>query len=82
MTTPLTDILTPSARKLVYVLYVVVGFIVGGVQVAYASIPDQDTPTALTVAINVLAYAGIGLGLTAASNITPSTPVPVEVVKP
>lgn len=64
---PLTMI--PDAiRKGIYVGYFVVGVLIGAVQVAYTAV-NAIQPDWLTISLQVYAYVGIALGLTAASNV-------------
>lgn len=62
MNNPLTDIIPARARKYVYALFGLAGVIVGALNVA-----DVDTGKAS----DVLAYLGVALALTAASNTKP-----------
>ena len=70
-TSPLTGILTPRVRSVVYAAYAVAAVGLGSVQVGYAA-ADAGQPVQLTVALAVLAYIGGAVGLTAASNPTPT----------
>jgi hypothetical protein len=78
----LSDVIPAAYRKVVYSTYVVIAFVLGGIQVGYAS-SAAGQPDWLTIAFNVLGYAGLGLGALAAGN-TPNAdaPVQVEVVDP
>lgn len=70
---PLTGILSPAARKTLYALYGLVGLCVGGIQ-AWCASTAADQPSWLNGAVAVLAYVGVALGFTAASNVpTPDT---------
>lgn len=65
---PLVGILSPRARKYLYALYALAGVIVGAL--AIADVDVQKAP-------DVLAYVGVALGFTAASNVpTPDTDEP------
>jgi hypothetical protein len=65
---PLTGILSPRARKYLYLTYSLAALIVGALAVADVNV--QKAP-------DVIAYLGVALGLTAASNIpTPDTDEP------
>ena len=66
---PLTDALTPSWRKRLYVTYAGTALVVGGTQAFYLA-ASIDQPLWLTGALGVLAYLAIPFGATAASNIT------------
>lgn len=66
----LRDILPAAQRKAVYALYVVIGVLIGALQVGYTAVPGADQPTWLTVALAVYAYVGVAVGATAASNTT------------
>lgn len=59
----LTDILPPKVRKYVYAAFALAGIIVGALAVAGVDVGKAP---------DVIAYVGIALGLTAASN----TPAP------
>lgn len=61
---PLTDIIPATARKWLYVAFAVAGLVLGVCQII-----EVNTGKAA----EVLAYLGIALGLTAASN-TPAEP--------
>lgn len=63
----LSDI-PPRIRKALYVIYALVGVVLGAFQVADV---DSLGPVDLGKTLDVFAYVGIALGLTAASN-TPS----------
>lgn len=69
----LKDILTPKIRKIAYSVYAICGLVVGAIQVGFVAAAVAQ-PVALTVAIAVLAYLGIGLGFTAAANVPAETP--------
>jgi hypothetical protein len=71
MNNPLTDVLTPKARKLVYGIYAVLGLLIGAIQVGYGA-ASVSTPTWLKVALAVFAFVGTGIGAAAGSNV-PST---------
>jgi hypothetical protein len=68
----LTDILPDEWRKRIYVAWALIGLAIGAVQVGFST-AGAEQPVALTVAEAVFAFLAAGLGLTAASNITPST---------
>lgn len=68
----LKDILPAKWRSAAYVVYAIVGVILGTVQVGYAS-AQAGQPVWLTVAFPVFAYLGAGLGFTAKANVTSST---------
>lgn len=59
---PLQDILTPAIRKYLYAAYGLAGLALGVLTIAGVS-------TGKTA--EVLAYLGVALGLTAASNVKP-----------
>lgn len=60
----------PAAyRRVLYLTYAVTLVLVGATQVIFASL-ENGQPAWLTAAINVLAYLGGALGLTAASNVS------------
>lgn len=58
---PLQDVLTPKIRAFLYAAYALAGLVLGALSVA-------GVDTGKTAA--VLAYVGVALGLTAASNVT------------
>jgi hypothetical protein len=57
---PLEDILTPQVRKYLYAIYALAGLVLGALTIA-------DVNTGKTS--DILAYIGVALGLTAASNV-------------
>lgn len=63
MTNPLTGILPAAARRYLYAAYALAGVVLGCLQIA-------DVQTGKTA--EVLAYVGVALGITAASNVTHS----------
>lgn len=65
MTNPFTAI-PPTARKYLYLAYATVGLILGGLQV-YGT--EQVGALDVSKCLEVLAYAGVVLGFTAASNL-------------
>lgn len=65
MGNPLTDLFTPQIRKVLYAVYTLVGIVL-----AILGIADYDVTTAL----EIYAYVGVALGLTAASNVKPPAP--------
>lgn len=71
----LTDILPAQVRRVLYAVYALVGLSFGAIQVGYSA-GSVDQPVWLIVAWAVFGFVGTGLGLTAASNITPTSPTP------
>lgn len=71
--TPLTGILPPRTRAIIYSIYVVVGLVIGGIQVGFAAVPDASVPNWVTIALAVYAYIGVALGGLAASNTNNAT---------
>ena len=65
MSNPLTDIIPAKARKYVYAVFALAGIVIGALAIAGVDVGKAP---------DVLAYVGIALGLTAASN----TPAPKE----
>lgn len=63
----LKEIVPARYRAIAYRVYAVAVLIVTAVQVGFVS-AEKAQPTALSVAIAVLAYAGAALGLVAAAN--------------
>ena len=64
----LTDILPGHVRKYVYLVYAVLGVVLGGFQVGFLS-ASTEQPTWIVVALAVYGFVGTALGLTAAANI-------------
>ena len=64
MSNPLQDIIPAKARKYVYAVYALAGVVIGALAIAGVDVGKAP---------DVLAYVGIALGLTAASN-TPAPP--------
>jgi len=64
MSNPLTDIIPAKARKYIYALFALAGVIIGALAIAGVDVGKAP---------DVLAYIGIALGFTAASN-TPAPP--------
>jgi hypothetical protein len=65
---PLTDVMTPRIRKIVYFLYALVGLAVGAIQAGYGAV-NAAVPDWLKIALAVYAFLGIGIGATAGSNV-------------
>lgn len=66
------------ARQVLYTVYAALVFIAGGISVGYNS-AGNGQPTWLDVGMDVLAYAGAALGVTAAANVGNSGPAPLAV---
>lgn len=62
---PLND--HPTARRIVYTAFWIIGLILGAIQVGYAS-TDLGQPTWLVVALAVFAFLAAGVGYTAFAN--------------
>jgi len=73
----LTDVLPAAVRKVIYTVYALVVFVLGAMQVGFSS-AGQGQPAWLTVALSVAAFAGAGLGFTAAANTPALTPLERE----
>ena len=69
----LTDIVTGKTRKVLYVLFAIIGLGLGATQVGFAS-ADAGQPTWLTVALAVFAFVGTGFGFTASANTNQDRP--------
>ena len=67
----LRDFLTPVGRKRLYFVFAVVAVTIGATQTAYSALP-VETPTWLTVVVQVFSYLAVAVGFTAAGN-TPTT---------
>ena len=65
---PLVGLATPAIRKALYAVYGVAGLVVGVIQ-AYCASSAAHQPSWLNGATAVLAYVGVALGFTAASNV-------------
>lgn len=65
MNSPLTDILTPTLRKYLYAAFALAGIVIGALAIAGVDVGKAP---------DVLAYVGIALGLTAASNVSNAPP--------
>ena len=73
-TSPLTGAISAPVREKLYLVYTLVGLVIGAIQVAYAATDGTPQPDWLTIALAVYAYVGIALGATAASNTNPTPP--------
>lgn len=73
-TTPLTNVVPQSVRAKLYAIYVTLGVLIGGTQIAYQAIPDVAQPDWLTVVLAVYAYLAIPIGGLAVSNTNNATP--------
>lgn len=62
------------ARKIIYSVYIVLGVILGAVQVGFAAIEGAGQPDWLTIALAVYAFLSVPLGSLAVSN----TPTPAK----
>ena len=69
----LKDILSPKYRKIVYTTYSLSGLLLGAIQVGFVAAAVAQ-PMALTVALAVYAYLGVGLGFVARANTPSQTP--------
>lgn len=69
MTTPLTDLFPARYRTHAYIVFAVIGLILGSVQV-YCAATDTDVPTVVVGLLAVFAFLGAPLfGALAASNV-------------
>jgi hypothetical protein len=76
MSNPLVGLFSPATRKALYVIFSLATLAVGAVM-AYCGASDLAQPDWVDGANAVLVYVGLGLGLTAASNVpTPDTDEP------
>jgi hypothetical protein len=71
MQTPLTALFSPSIRQKIYVIYALIGVILGAIQIAYSSLQLTQPPWLVAV-LAIFAFVGGPLGLTAASNVPKS----------
>lgn len=62
----LKDIIPAAHRKLAYQIYALLGVVAGAAQIVFAT---HSTPDWFTTALQVYAYLGAVLGLTAAANV-------------
>ena len=65
----------PSARKVVYLIFWVVGLIIGAIAVYVAVASNEPTPAWLKGAQAVLAFLAVPVGYTAAANVTDTTKI-------
>lgn len=65
-------------RNGIYATFVVVGLLVGATQIAFAGIPGGTEPAWLDVVINVYAYLGVALGITAKANVPSEEALVIE----
>lgn len=78
----LIDVLPPSVRQTVYVIYAVLGVLLTATQAGFAAVPDVGQPVALTVAFAVYSALGAGFGLLAAANTPSARDVVVATTEP
>jgi len=71
----LTNIIPAAWRQRVYAAYALVIVALGATQVGYVT-AQAAQPTWLAIAVDVVAYLGVAIGVMAASNITPVPSVP------
>lgn len=70
-------------RDRIYGVYVLAGFIIGGLQVALAAIPDTSVPQWLTITLVVYAYIGTAfVGMAKANTTALSGPPPAPADPP
>lgn len=63
-----TELLSESRRKVVYIIYGFIGVGLGATQTAFVT-AESSTPLWLTVALSVYMYIGGAFGLVAAQNV-------------
>lgn len=63
-----TELLSETKRKVLYLVYGFVGVAIGATQTAYVA-AEAVTPLWVTVALSVYAYIGVSFGLVAAQNV-------------
>lgn len=66
--TTVTELLSESKRKVLYIVYGLVGVGFGATQTAYLT-AEVEAPLWLTVAFSVYMYIGVAFGLVAAQNV-------------
>ena len=71
----LTNIIPAAWRQRVYAAYALIIVLLGATQVGYVT-AKVDQPVWLAIAVDVVAYLGVAIGVMAASNITPVPSVP------
>lgn len=76
---PLTDILPPSTRKLLYAVYGLIGVALGSLQIVSINAAHLAW---VSVALAVFAYVGTAFGFTSASNITDTSSAPLLDTEP
>ena len=67
----MNEILSPQVRAKIYVVYAIVGLLIGSTQVGFAA-AEAGQPVWLTVSLAVYAFLGGALGLVAQAN-TPTS---------
>lgn len=73
---PISEVISPKARAVVYTVFAFLGLGLGGTQVGYAA-AEAGQPTWLTVALAVYAFLGSAFGYTAVTH----TPKDEEVAR-
>ena len=71
---PLAGLLPAPVRSVLYIVFAVVGVVLGATQVGFAA-ADAGQPVALTVALAVYAFVGTAFGFTASANTPANTTV-------
>lgn len=72
MTKNVGDILAPGLRRVLYIVFAVIGVVFGATQTAFVT-AEVAAPIWLTVAFQVYLYVGGAFGLVAATNTTTPT---------
>lgn len=67
----LSELLSPKARKKLYLVYALVTFLLGAATTAFNAAGVVDLPLWLVVVTQVVQYTGAGFGVLAAGNINP-----------
>lgn len=73
----LKDLFGEQVRRTIYLVYALVGIVLGAIQVAFAT-ASVDQPAWFMITFAVYAYLGVALGLTAFSNTQPAPQIPIS----
>lgn len=65
----LNELLPPKARKTAYLVYAVLGVLLGSIQQGFSA-ADMSQPVWISVAVSVFVYVGTSFGIVAAGNVS------------
>ena len=80
MASILTDIVPARYRKIAYLVFALIGLVLGAIQVGYGA-ASVAQPTWLVVALAVAPFVGSTLGFAAASNVATEAPATDEAAR-